>query len=114
MNLLRQQPVLLKVHGVIQQAIEKPVRKRRSAPTSKPPSPLRFPPKASTTPSSTTPPLHEFLILSDLQITRGGDLSATVQESTHCKCGRCWKYLPDVGANAEHPTLCGRCVEAVG
>ena len=29
---------LLKVRGVIQQAIEKPVRKRRSAPTSKPPS----------------------------------------------------------------------------
>ncbi len=29
------------------------------------------------------------------------------------KCDRCWMVLPDVGANAEHPTLCGRCVEAI-
>jgi|UniRef100_UPI0037843ECE hypothetical protein len=57
--------------------------------------------------------LHEFLILSDLQITRGTDLAAVVTESSHHKCARCWKHLPDVGTHAEHPTLCGRCVEAV-
>jgi isoleucyl-tRNA synthetase len=26
------------------------------------------------------------------------------------KCERCWHYRADVGADAQHPTLCGRCV----
>jgi isoleucyl-tRNA synthetase len=30
------------------------------------------------------------------------------------KCERCWKVLPDVGSNADHPTVCGRCADAVG
>jgi isoleucyl-tRNA synthetase len=29
------------------------------------------------------------------------------------KCERCWHQRPDVGANAEHATLCGRCVDNV-
>ena len=29
------------------------------------------------------------------------------------KCERCWHWETDIGQNAEHPTLCGRCVEAV-
>jgi isoleucyl-tRNA synthetase len=29
------------------------------------------------------------------------------------KCERCWHWEIDVGAAPEHPTLCGRCVEAV-
>ncbi|MDR2189060.1 MAG: isoleucine--tRNA ligase [Azonexus sp.] len=28
----------------------------------------------------------------------------------HAKCERCWHVRPDVGAVAEHPTLCRRCV----
>ncbi|MDX1443227.1 MAG: isoleucine--tRNA ligase [Gammaproteobacteria bacterium] len=28
----------------------------------------------------------------------------------HEKCERCWHRREDVGANEEHPTLCGRCV----
>jgi isoleucyl-tRNA synthetase len=28
----------------------------------------------------------------------------------HAKCERCWHVRADVGANSEHPTLCGRCV----
>ena len=34
----------------------------------------------------------------------------TVSASPHAKCERCWHLRPDVGANAEHPPLCGRCV----
>lgn len=26
------------------------------------------------------------------------------------KCERCWHYVESVGSDAEHPTLCGRCV----
>jgi len=33
-----------------------------------------------------------------------------VMPLTHKKCERCWHYLDDVGANAEHPTLCSRCL----
>jgi isoleucyl-tRNA synthetase len=29
---------------------------------------------------------------------------------TDPKCGRCWHLRADVGAHAEHPDLCGRCI----
>jgi isoleucyl-tRNA synthetase len=29
------------------------------------------------------------------------------------KCQRCWHWETDIGQNTEHPTICGRCVEAV-
>ncbi len=35
-------------------------------------------------------------------------------QSTHSKCQRCWRFLPDVGTNLGHPGLCARCVDAVG
>ena len=33
--------------------------------------------------------------------------------SPHSKCGRCWQLVPDVGQNAAHADLCGRCADAV-
>ena len=33
-----------------------------------------------------------------------------VTPSTHPKCERCWHYRADVGSDAIHPTICGRCV----
>lgn len=35
------------------------------------------------------------------------------QRCEHKKCIRCWHLREDVGENAEHPELCGRCVENV-
>jgi isoleucyl-tRNA synthetase len=32
-----------------------------------------------------------------------------VTPSTHQKCERCWHYRADVGADAAHPQICGRC-----
>jgi len=29
------------------------------------------------------------------------------------KCERCWKVCDDIGANADHPTVCARCGDAV-
>jgi isoleucyl-tRNA synthetase len=29
------------------------------------------------------------------------------------KCERCWRWEPDVGDEPKHPTICGRCLEAV-
>jgi len=36
-----------------------------------------------------------------------------VDRTSHDKCVRCWHHRADVGAVAEHPELCGRCVENV-
>ncbi len=33
-----------------------------------------------------------------------------VTASGHRKCERCWHYRADVGGDAQHPTICGRCV----
>jgi len=34
----------------------------------------------------------------------------TVAPAPHAKCDRCWHWRADVGSEAAHPTLCGRCV----
>jgi len=38
------------------------------------------------------------------------DVKISVTASGHAKCERCWHYRADVGRDAGHPTLCGRCV----
>ena len=40
-------------------------------------------------------------------------LKLLVRKTEHSKCGRCWHHLPDVGSHAEHPEICGRCVENI-
>jgi len=40
-------------------------------------------------------------------------LAVKVTPSDHAKCMRCWHHREDVGANSEHPKLCGRCVTNV-
>jgi isoleucyl-tRNA synthetase len=43
----------------------------------------------------------------------GSDAWILATPSTHAKCVRCWHYRADVGASADDPELCGRCVENV-
>jgi isoleucyl-tRNA synthetase len=45
-----------------------------------------------------------------LHLRDGGPLEVQVAPSKYAKCDRCWHYRADVGAHAEHPSLCGRCV----
>lgn len=40
-------------------------------------------------------------------------LKLSVNSSAHEKCVRCWHHRADVGKNAQHPELCGRCVDNV-
>lgn len=40
----------------------------------------------------------------------GAGVSVDVKSSPHPKCERCWHYRADVGSDAAHPTICGRCV----
>jgi isoleucyl-tRNA synthetase len=44
------------------------------------------------------------------QVASAAEESVSVTPSSHQKCERCWHYRADVGAHAEHPGLCGRCV----
>ena len=46
----------------------------------------------------------------DAAPTALADVSVKVHASPHPKCERCWHYRADVGADADHPQLCGRCV----
>ncbi len=46
--------------------------------------------------------------------TKVEGLFVLVTPSSHNKCGRCWHHQEDVGANADHPELCSRCVENIG
>ena len=43
----------------------------------------------------------------------GLEFSIRVTASGHDKCVRCWHHREDVGSSAEHPQLCGRCIENV-
>jgi isoleucyl-tRNA synthetase len=36
-----------------------------------------------------------------------------VEHADGHKCERCWHWETDIGQNTKHPTICGRCVEAV-
>jgi isoleucyl-tRNA synthetase len=76
--------------------------------------------------------IEELLILSNLTITEGAksiaigkteaasiaiakteSASIAIAKTESAKCERCWRHRDEVGSHAEHPTLCGRCVEAV-
>ncbi|MET0381979.1 MAG: isoleucine--tRNA ligase [Burkholderiaceae bacterium] len=48
-------------------------------------------------------------ITSSVAVVAGDELAVTVKPSTAVKCERCWHWREDVGADAAHPTICGRC-----
>jgi len=50
------------------------------------------------------------LIVSKVTLSAGEHTAISVRASEAQKCERCWHWRDDVGAHAEHPTLCGRCV----
>ena len=51
-----------------------------------------------------------FVLLTSAARVHAGDAdSLRVVPSAHAKCERCWHFRADVGAVAEHPTICARC-----
>jgi len=48
-------------------------------------------------------------ITSTIELIAGDALQISVKASSDAKCERCWHYRADVGHDAAHPTLCGRC-----
>ena len=60
--------------------------------------------------------LRELLNVSQLAFQAAPEangLAAIASKADGQKCERCWHWEMDVGRDAEHPTICGRCVEAV-
>ena len=48
-------------------------------------------------------------ITSAIELVAGDTLSIMASASNGIKCERCWHYRDDIGVDAAHPTLCGRC-----
>jgi len=44
------------------------------------------------------------------KLSSGEEPRVVVTPSAHAKCDRCWHYRADVGADTNHPSICGRCV----
>ena len=48
-------------------------------------------------------------ITSSVVLREGAALAIEARASGARKCERCWHWRDDVGADAAHPTICGRC-----
>jgi isoleucyl-tRNA synthetase len=54
--------------------------------------------------------LRFVLITSTASVRRGEPFALVVTPSRNSKCERCWHWRADVGCDAAHPGLCGRCI----
>ncbi len=48
-------------------------------------------------------------ITSSMRLAAGDGMAVKVAPSQAVKCDRCWHWRDDVGHDAAHPTICGRC-----
>ncbi|MDD5099769.1 MAG: class I tRNA ligase family protein, partial [Syntrophales bacterium] len=67
--------------------------------------------------------LRTLLIISDLSVVEADKIGEPyrsaeipgllvgVSRATGAKCNRCWNYNATVGENADHPTICARCLQ---
>ena len=52
----------------------------------------------------------KFVFITSAATLERGPFSIRVVPAQGAKCERCWHVREDVGQNAEHPALCGRCM----
>ena len=57
--------------------------------------------------------LADLLIVSQVRVSTGTEINVDVEPAQGAKCERCWKILPSVGKDGEHPALCARCAGVV-
>ena len=55
---------------------------------------------------------EELFIVSGVSLEVGEELSCRVEKAAGEKCPRCWNYR-ELGGNAAHPAVCGRCGDAL-
>ncbi|MFZ3375365.1 MAG: isoleucine--tRNA ligase [Chthoniobacterales bacterium] len=102
---------LLKLRGVIGQAIEKARREKLIGNALEAAVVLNS--NSDVTAKIDKEELEEFFILSDLTIQSAQEATASVTKTGYKKCARCWRYRPEVGESAAHPDLCDRCEKVV-
>jgi isoleucyl-tRNA synthetase len=56
--------------------------------------------------------LREALVVSQIQLSRGGATTVKNVPADGKKCARCWKYR-DLGGDAAHPDICSDCAAVV-
>jgi isoleucyl-tRNA synthetase len=70
---------------------------------------LTVPPEDHALLASLGDDLKFVFITSAIELASGDAVGIAARPSTDAKCERCWHYRADVGHDAAHPTLCGRC-----
>jgi isoleucyl-tRNA synthetase len=65
------------------------------------------------TSSAALAPLDDSGAANAATLRNGKKILVTATPSTYSKCVRCWHHREDVGKNADHPELCGRCIENI-
>jgi isoleucyl-tRNA synthetase len=53
--------------------------------------------------------LKFIFITSAVELQPGDALAVQARPSADTKCDRCWHWRADIGSDAAHPTICGRC-----
>ncbi|HEX4666823.1 MAG TPA: class I tRNA ligase family protein, partial [Chthoniobacterales bacterium] len=102
---------LLKLRGVIGQAVEKARQKKLIGNALEAAVVLRCDERfAAAIPREE---LDEFFILSDLTLEAGEEPVASIRQTPNKKCARCWRHRATVGTIAAHPELCDRCASVV-
>ena len=102
---------LLKLRGIIGQAIEKARQEKLIGNALEAAVILRCDERFAT--SLPRDELEEFFILSDLKLEPANEPSASITRTPNKKCARCWRHRPTVGTIATHPDLCDRCAAVV-
>ncbi len=70
---------------------------------------LTLPPEDHALLASLSEDLRFVLITSKATLREGAEARIVVTASDGTKCERCWHWRSDVGSDAAHPALCGRC-----
>jgi len=102
---------LLRLRGVIGQAIEKARQDKLIGNALEAAVVLRS--NSEVTSKLSKEELEEFFILSDLTVESAKEASATVTKTPYQKCARCWRHREYVGKSKTHPDLCDRCEKVV-
>jgi isoleucyl-tRNA synthetase len=102
---------LLKLRGVISQAIERARQEKLIGNALEAAVVLHS--NSDVTKKIDKEELEEFFILSDLTIHQAKEASASITKTRYKKCARCWRHRPSVGASKQHPDLCDRCESVV-
>ena len=58
--------------------------------------------------------LRYIFIVSQVEVHEGAELSVAIETAHGEKCERCWNFSLQVGEFEDFPTVCERCVEALG